>query len=218
MLTPHSTPQPPTLGPSIYQSTFWPDEFDYSRFLICMLHAKPLQSCPTLCDPVDCSPPGSWVHGILQASMLEWVTISFSKWSPMGGIKGILWHVLLSRLSKLPSCHKLSWMKMAVWFPALSFSIMTEVRVVSFSSHTSWKLLSVDFQRSTPTTRFRSHIIRSASHRTRPQDRAPLSLWGSVRLLSGLPASGPWGCGRIPGTTEWFLHRGGPQQVSANLI
>ena len=36
------------------------------------------QSCPTLCDPVDCSPPGSSVHGILQARVLEWVAISFS--------------------------------------------------------------------------------------------------------------------------------------------
>ena len=35
------------------------------------------QSCPTLCDPVDCSPPGSSIHGILQA-ILEWVAISFS--------------------------------------------------------------------------------------------------------------------------------------------
>ena len=37
------------------------------------------QSCPTLCDPVDCSLPGFYVHGILQARILEWVTISFSK-------------------------------------------------------------------------------------------------------------------------------------------
>ena len=37
------------------------------------------QSCPTLRDPVDCSPPGSSVHGILQARILEWVAISFSK-------------------------------------------------------------------------------------------------------------------------------------------
>ena len=37
------------------------------------------QSCPTLCDPVDCSPPGSSVHGILQARLLEWVAISFSR-------------------------------------------------------------------------------------------------------------------------------------------
>ena len=35
------------------------------------------QSCRTLCDPVDCSPPGSSVHGILQARILEWVAISF---------------------------------------------------------------------------------------------------------------------------------------------
>ena len=40
--------------------------------------AKSLQSCPTLCDPIDGSPPGSPVPGILQARMLEWVAISFS--------------------------------------------------------------------------------------------------------------------------------------------
>ena len=39
------------------------------------------QSCPTLCDPVGCSPPGSSVHGISQASILEWVAISFSRGS-----------------------------------------------------------------------------------------------------------------------------------------
>ena len=45
--------------------------------------AKSLQSCPTLCDPIDGSPPGSPVPGILQARILEWVAISFSnawKW------------------------------------------------------------------------------------------------------------------------------------------
>ena len=45
--------------------------------------AKSLQSCPTLWDPIDCSPPGSPVPGILQARTLEWVAISFSsawKW------------------------------------------------------------------------------------------------------------------------------------------
>ena len=39
------------------------------------------QSCPTLCDPVGCSLPGFSVHGILQARILEWVTISFSRGS-----------------------------------------------------------------------------------------------------------------------------------------
>ena len=45
--------------------------------------AKLLQSCPTLCDPIDGSPPGSPVPGILQARTLEWVAMSFSnawKW------------------------------------------------------------------------------------------------------------------------------------------
>ena len=45
--------------------------------------AKSRQSCPTLCDPIDDSPPGSPVPGILQARILEWVAISFSnawKW------------------------------------------------------------------------------------------------------------------------------------------
>ena len=41
--------------------------------------AKSLQSCLTLCDPMDCSLPGFSVHGILQARTLEWVAISFSK-------------------------------------------------------------------------------------------------------------------------------------------
>ena len=40
--------------------------------------AKSLQSCPTLCDPIDGSPPDSTIPGILQARTLEWVAISFS--------------------------------------------------------------------------------------------------------------------------------------------
>ena len=49
--------------------------------------AKSLQSCPTLCDPIDGSPPGSPVPGILQARTLEWIAISFSnawKWKVKG--------------------------------------------------------------------------------------------------------------------------------------
>ena len=45
---------------------------------MCMLVA---QSCLILCDPMNCSPPGSYVHGILQAGILEWVAIAFSKGS-----------------------------------------------------------------------------------------------------------------------------------------
>ena len=47
-------------------------------FIIGAAAAKSLQSCPTLCDPTDSSPPGSPVPGILLARTLEWVAISFS--------------------------------------------------------------------------------------------------------------------------------------------
>ena len=40
--------------------------------------AKSFQSCPTLRDPMDCSPPGSSIHGIFQARALEWGAIAFS--------------------------------------------------------------------------------------------------------------------------------------------
>ena len=43
------------------------------------MKVKVFQSCPTLCNPMDYSPPGYSVHGILQARILEWVTVSFSR-------------------------------------------------------------------------------------------------------------------------------------------
>ena len=59
-------------------------EYDFFNFclerdVICVYKVLVTQSYPTLCDPVDCSLPGSSVHGILQARVLEWVDISFSK-------------------------------------------------------------------------------------------------------------------------------------------
>ena len=46
-----------------------------------------LQSCPTLCDPMDCSLPGSSVRGVLQAGILEWVSFPVSRNLPDPGIK-----------------------------------------------------------------------------------------------------------------------------------
>ena len=53
-------------------------EFIWKNFHAMLCYAKSLQSCPTLCNPIDGSPPGSVVPGILQARILEWVAISFS--------------------------------------------------------------------------------------------------------------------------------------------
>ena len=57
----------------------------------CRFYTEPLcccwlaQSCPTLCDPTDCSPPDSSVHGILQAGILEWVAVPSSRGSSQLG-------------------------------------------------------------------------------------------------------------------------------------
>ena len=55
--------------------------------------AKLLQFCPTLCNPTDCSPPGSSVRGILQARILEWVAISPSKGSSQPRDRTLVSHV-----------------------------------------------------------------------------------------------------------------------------
>ena len=63
-----------------------------------------VQSCPALCDPVDYSPPGSSVHGILQARTLEWVAISLSRgssqskdWTQVSCIAGRLFNLWATR-------------------------------------------------------------------------------------------------------------------------
>ena len=74
------------------------------------MRAKLLQSCPTLCNPMDCSPPGYSVHGICQAGILEWVAISSSRGSsrPRGLIQGLLHcrQILLSVPPGKPLEHK----------------------------------------------------------------------------------------------------------------
>ena len=50
--------------------------YHFKSFTSTAAAAKSLQSCPTLCDPIDGSPPGSAIPGILQAGTLEWVAIS----------------------------------------------------------------------------------------------------------------------------------------------
>ena len=56
----------------------WINKVNQVKLIAAAAAAKSLQSCPTLCDPIDGSPPGSAVPGILQARTLEWVAISSS--------------------------------------------------------------------------------------------------------------------------------------------
>ena len=52
-----------------------------TRFLLRKKESEVAWPCPTLCDSMDCSPPGSSIHGIFQARVLEWIAISFSRGS-----------------------------------------------------------------------------------------------------------------------------------------
>ena len=66
---------------STYNNLSQPISLTPTPPLMCMLYAKLLQSCLILCSPMDCSPPGSSVHGILQARILEWVAMPSSRGS-----------------------------------------------------------------------------------------------------------------------------------------
>ena len=69
----------PSFSFPLFLFPFWPNLRPVqSYYLTAATAAKSLQSCPTLRNPTDCSPPGSSVHGILQARVLEWGAIAFS--------------------------------------------------------------------------------------------------------------------------------------------
>ena len=70
------------MGPgALAVSGEWALSTDLRGLVPARVHAKLLQSCLTLCDAMDCSPPGSFVHGIIQARIMESVAISFSRGS-----------------------------------------------------------------------------------------------------------------------------------------
>ena len=65
----------------LYRDHYWRPFHTVPSIQYAAAAAKSLQSCPTLCDPTDGSPPGSSVHGIFQARVLEWGPIAFSIYS-----------------------------------------------------------------------------------------------------------------------------------------
>ena len=77
VLLPGIEPWPPALGAQSLSHWTTREVPPKVLFKICMC-AKSLQSCVSLCDPMDCNPPGSSVHGVLQARILEWVAVPSS--------------------------------------------------------------------------------------------------------------------------------------------
>ena len=97
------------------QSTSW-ETLDWkkhkleSRLPAAAAAAKSLQSCPTLCDPMVCSLPGSSVHGIFQARVLEWVAISFPRGIfPTQGLNPCLPHCRQTLLPSEPPGKSTNW-------------------------------------------------------------------------------------------------------------
>ena len=110
--------------------------------LECM-HARSLQSCPTLCNPMDCSPPGSSVWMILQARILEWVAMLSSRgsswprdWTHVSYVACISRQVLYPSTTWEAPCSGCS-----VWFPPIS----TQHPWHSLGKYQHWIDLEVEF-------------------------------------------------------------------------
>ena len=97
--------------------------------------AKSLQSCPTLCNPIDGSPPGSPVSGILQAKTLEWVAISFSNYTS--------WPYLVwERIIEQYECQEMRFINVHIGdYVYLIFSFITVIsrkvgnKIIAFYAH-----------------------------------------------------------------------------------
>ena len=102
-------------------------------FVAAAAAAKSLQSCPTLCDPIDGSPPGSSVRGICQARVLEWVAIGFS--------------YMFVRYSDSTVLYKCSVSLLIFWFPCAGKTQVvksdTNVVLLSISVFTSVKIFFI---------------------------------------------------------------------------
>ena len=73
------------------KSNIFPAESFFTKLVLCLV----AQLYPTLCDPMDCSLPGSSVPGIFQAGVLEWGAIAFSCYSPPNSLDPAAWASLL---------------------------------------------------------------------------------------------------------------------------
>ena len=109
----------------------------------CSGHAKLLQLCLTLCDPMDCNLPGSTVHGILQARILVWVAISFSRgssqprgWTQVSHIAGRFFTLWATR--EAPYFHLNTLILFYSWFQKICGNSSSHLLIHSKSEQSLW--------------------------------------------------------------------------------
>ena len=110
------------------------------------MHAKSLQPCLTLCDPMDCSSPGSSVHGILHPRILEWVDIPFSRSSNLRLLHRLHWQVGSSPLAPRGKCFVITLGDLISWY-FLNFSILFgyisfQINVLDYCEYLTFKVSS----------------------------------------------------------------------------
>ena len=137
---------------------FWNDLLSFPWFspdwVRCMC-AKSLQSCLTLCDTMDCNPPGSSVHGILQARILAWVPMPSSRGSSWPRDQTCIYYTYLHwQVGSLPLAPPgKPQIRYTCWaFPFLSISLYTKLSIFPFSTfyfsttaHRLWAPWQLDF-------------------------------------------------------------------------
>ena len=112
----------------------------FSQYLVCKTHVcvyvcvLVAQSCLTLCKSMDCSPPGSSVYGILQARILEWVAIPFSRgsswprdWTPVSWGSGIVGKFFTTEPPGKPKIAS-SFMKFTKWLIVETFKLIQKLQ------------------------------------------------------------------------------------------
>ena len=113
------------------------------------LHIKLPQSCLTLCDPMDCSPPGSSVHGTLQARLLEWVAMPSSRGSswPRNKLRSLKSPALVGGLFILAPSWKPIWVlyknliqQISLWAMTMYLSLF---QLTDFSNTTWWHMSKI---------------------------------------------------------------------------
>ena len=136
-----------------------------------------LQSCLTLCNPMDCSPPGSSVHGILQARILKWVAISSSRGSSLSRDQTLISYVsCISRWALYHQATRKAWK-----LPYSSFNFAVNLKLLK--NNIFWKKRKPLIPQARAAEEFRSQHCRGPPSQRCFPDAPPFAIMGRKLML-----------------------------------